>query len=534
MEIKVIALVFTLCVASWDTVEGRSFRFSTTPLNRYSFPPHFDFGVASSAYQYEGAAKEGGRTQSIWDNFTHAFPERTSMDNGDVAVDFYHRYKEDVQLMKGMNIDSFRFSLSWSRILPSGKLSDGVNKEGVQFYKNLIDELIKNGIKPFITIYHWDIPQALDDEYGSFLSPRIIDDFRNYARFCFQEFGDKVSMWTTFNEPYVYSVSGYDAGNKAMGRCSKWVNSLCVAGDSGTEPYLVSHHLLLAHAAAVEEFRKCDKISKDAKIGIVLSPYWFEPYDIASDADKEAVERALAFNLGWHLSPLVFGDYPKTIKANAGNRLPSFTKEQSMMVKNSFDFIGVNYYTARFVAHDLHVDISRPRFMNDQHLQYKMTNRSGDNISSESDGSKILWSYPEGFRKILKHIKNTYNNPTIYITENGFDDYENGTVTREEILEDTKRIKYHQEHLQELQKAITEDGCDVRGYFTWSLLDNFEWEHGYAVRFGLYYVDYADGLKRHAKNSAKWFKHFLQRSEKPMPMDLFKSVKNWWSALQMI
>ncbi|CAD5332582.1 unnamed protein product [Arabidopsis thaliana] len=413
MAIKLIALVITLCVASWDVAQGRSLRFSTTPLNRYSFPPHFDFGVASSAYQYEGAVEEGGRSLSIWDNFTHAFPERTNMDNGDVAVDFYHRYK-------------------------------------------------------------------------------------------------------------------------AMGRCSKWVNSLCIAGDSGTEPYLVSHHLLLAHAAAVEEFRKCDKISQDSKIGIVLSPYWFEPYDSASNADKEAVERALAFNIGWHLSPLVFGDYPETIKISAGNRLPSFTKEQSMMVKNSFDFIGVNYYTARFVAHDLNVDISRPRFMTDQHLQYKLTNRTGDTISLESDGTKILWSYPEGLRKILNYIKNKYNNPTIYITENGFDDYENGTVTREEILEDTKRIEYHQKHLQELQKAITEDGCDVKGYFTWSLLDNFEWEHGYAVRFGLYYVDYKNGLQRHAKHSAMWFKHFLERSGKPMPMDLFKSVKRWWSTLQMI
>ncbi|CAD5332583.1 unnamed protein product [Arabidopsis thaliana] len=405
------------------------------------------------------------------------------MDNGDVAVDFYHRYKDDIKLIKEMNMDSFRFSLSWSRILPSGKLSDGVNKEGVQFYKNLIDELIKNGIKPFVTIYHWDIPQALDDEYGSFLSPRII---------------------------------------------------LCIAGDSGTEPYLVSHNLLLAHAAAVEEFRKCDKISQDAKIGIVLSPYWFEPYDIDSESDKEAVERALVFNIGWHLSPLVFGDYPETIKTTAGNRLPSFTKEQSMMLQNSFDFIGINYYTARFVAHDLHVDLSRPRFTTDQHLQYKLTNRSGDHISSESDGTKILWSYPEGLRKLLNYIKNKYNNPTIYITENGFDDYENGSVTREEIIEDTKRIEYHQNHLQQLQKAITEDGCNVKGYFTWSLLDNFEWEHGYAVRFGLYYVDYKNGLSRHAKNSAKWFKHFLQRSGKPMPLDLFKSVKNWWSAIPMI
>ncbi|XP_023632558.1 beta-glucosidase 32 [Capsella rubella] len=454
MAIK-LALVI-LFVASWDVAKGRSLTFSTkSSLDRYSFPPGFSFGVASSAYQYEGATEEGGRTPSIWDNFTHAYPERTNMNNGDIAVDFYHRYKDDIKLIKYMNMDSFRFSISWSRILPSGKLNDGVNSEGVQFYKNLIDELIKNGIEPFVTIYHWDIPQALYDEYGGFLSPRIIDDFRNFARVCFENFGDKVDMWTTINEPYVYSVAGYDNGNKAMGRCSKWVNKLCVAGDSSREPYLVSHHLLLAHAAAVEEFRTCDKISKDAQIGIVLSPFWFEPYDVASHADKEAVERALASYVGWHLDPLVFGDYPETIKKNAGNRLPSFTKEQSNMVKNSFDFIGVNYYTARFVAHQEHNDPSRLRFTTDQHLEYKMTNRSGDHISSQSDGSKVLYSYPEGIRKILNYIKNKYNNPTIYITEIGFDDYDIAKMPREQILKDIQRIEYHKKHLEELRKAIT-------------------------------------------------------------------------------
>ncbi|CAH8322756.1 unnamed protein product [Eruca vesicaria subsp. sativa] len=532
MAIK-LALLVTVFVASLAVSKGRSLTFSKK-LDRYSFPPGFSFGVASSAYQYEGAIEEGGRTQSIWDNFTHAHPERTNMDNGDIAVDFYHRYKDDIKLIKEMNMDTFRFSISWSRILPSGKLSDGVNTEGIQFYKNLIDELIENGIRPFVTIYHWDIPQVLDDEYGGFLSPRVIDDFRNYARVCFEEFGGKVDMWTTFNEPYVYSVAGYDSGNKAMGRCSKWVNSLCVAGDSGTEPYLVSHHLLLAHAAAVEEFRKCDKISQDAKIGIVLSPFWFEPYDIDSHADKEAVNRALDSYIGWHLHPLTFGDYPETIKKNAGNRLPHFTKEQSEFIKNSFDFIGINYYTARFVAHKHHHDHTRLRFTTDQHLEYKVINRSGDYISSESDGTKLLYSYPEGIRKILNYIKYKYNNPAIYITENGFDDYNVGTVPREQLLKDTKRIQYHEKHLQELHKAITVDGCDVRGYLAWSLLDNFEWEHGYAMRFGLYYVDYADDLKRYAKDSAKWFKTFLERSDQPTPMDLFKSIKKLWSALQMI
>ncbi|KAL0862186.1 hypothetical protein Bca101_041304 [Brassica carinata] len=529
-----LALVVTLFLVSCAVSKGRSLKFSTKQLDRYSFPPDFSFGVGSSAYQYEGAVAEGGRTQSIWDNFTHAYPERTNMDNGDIAVDFYHRYKDDIKLIKEMNMDTFRFSISWSRILPSGKLSDGVNNEGIQFYKNLIDEILKNGIKPFVTIYHWDIPQALEDEYGGFLSPRIIDDFRNFARVCFQEFGDKVDMWITFNEPYIYSVAGYDKGNKAMGRCSKWVNSLCVAGDSSTEPYIVSHHLLLAHAAAVEEFRNCDKISQDGKIGIVLSPFWVEPYDVDSHADKEAVERALDYYLGWHLDPLVFGDYPKSIKRNAGKRLPSFTRLQTQMIRNSFDFIGINYYSARYVTRQLQSDHSRLRFTTDQHVEYKVTNRDGDYISSESDELKFIYVYPEGLRKLLNHIKNKYNNPTIYITENGYDDYDVGTVPREQLLKDTKRIEYHEKHLQELKKAITEDGCDVRGYSAWSLLDNFEWEHGYTMRFGLYYVDYADDLKRYAKDSAKWFKTFLERKEQATLLDLFNSIKKWWSPLQMI
>ncbi|CAN8286475.1 unnamed protein product [Cochlearia groenlandica] len=534
MAIK-LTLVVTLFISLWAFSMGRSLRVSTKQFNRYSFPNGFSFGVGSSAYQYEGAVAEGGRTQSIWDSFTHAYPERTNMENGDIAVDFYHRYKDDIKLIKEMNMDTFRFSISWSRILPSGKLSGGVNIEGIQFYKNLIDEIIKNGIKPFITIYHWDIPQALEDEYGGFLSPRIIEDFRNFARVCFQEFGDKIDMWITINEPYIYSVAGYDNGNKAMGRCSKWVNSLCVAGDSSTEPYLVSHNLLLAHAVAVQEFRICDKISKNGKIGIVLSPMWVEPYDIDSQADKEAVARALDYYLGWHLDPLVFGDYPKTLKHNAGNRLPSFTKNQSEMVKNSFDFIGVNYYSARYVTRQLHNDPSRLRFLMDQRVEYKCKNlKKMKNILSLIDELKFIYIFPEGIRKLLNYIKNKYNNPTIYITENGYDDNDAGTKPREQLLKDTKRIEYHEKHLQELHKAITVDGCDVRGYSAWSFLDNFEWERGYTMRFGLYYVDYKDDLKRYAKDSAKWFKKFLEKSEKTTPLDLSKTIKKWWFALQMI
>ncbi|AEE80017.1 Beta-glucosidase 30 [Arabidopsis thaliana] len=480
-------------------------------LDRHSFPDDFIFGTAASAFQYEGATSEGGKSPTIWDHFSLTYPERTKMHNADVAIDFYHRYKDDIKLMKELNMDAFRFSISWSRLIPSGKLKDGVNKEGVQFYKDLIDELLANDIQPSMTLYHWDHPQSLEDEYGGFLSPKIVEDFRDFARICFEEFGDKVKMWTTINEPYIMTVAGYDQGNKAAGRCSKWVNEKCQAGDSSTEPYIVSHHTLLAHAAAVEEFRKCEKTSHDGQIGIVLSPRWFEPYHSDSTDDKEAAERALAFEIGWHLDPVIHGDYPEIVKKYAGNKLPSFTVEQSKMLQNSSDFVGINYYTARFAAHLPHIDPEKPRFKTDHHVEWKLTNHSG-HIIGPGEERGFLFSHPEGLRKVLNYIKERYNNMPVYIKENGINDNDDGTKPREEIVKDTFRIEYHKTHFEELHKAIVEDGCDVRGYYAWSLMDNFEWEHGYTARFGLYYVDFVNGLKRYPKDSVKWFKRFLKKS----------------------
>ncbi|CAH8357465.1 unnamed protein product [Eruca vesicaria subsp. sativa] len=480
-------------------------------LDRHSFPDGFIFGTAASAYQYEGATDEGGKSPAIWDHFSRTYPERTKMHNADVAIDFYHRYKDDIKLMKELNMDAFRYSISWARLIPSGKLKDGVNKEGVQFYKDLIDELVANDIQPSMTLYHWDHPQSLEDEYGGFLSPKIVEDFRDFARICFEEFGDKVKMWTTINEPYIMTIAGYDQGNKAAGRCSKWVNEKCHAGDSSTEPYIVSHNVLLAHAAAVDEFRKSKKISHDSQIGIVLSPRWFEPYHSDSTEDKEAAERALAYEIGWHLDPVIHGDYPEIVKKYGGNKLPSFTEEQSNMLKNSSDFVGVNYYTARFATHIPEINPAKPRFKTDHHVEWKVTNHSG-HIIGHGDERGLILSHPEGLRKILNYIKDRYNNIPVYIKENGINDNDDGTKPREEILKDTFRIEYHDTHIQQLHKAIVEDGCDVRGYYAWSMMDNFEWEHGYTARFGLYYVDFVNGLKRYPKDSVKWFKRFLKRS----------------------
>ncbi|EOA34017.1 hypothetical protein CARUB_v10021512mg [Capsella rubella] len=505
-------LFILLLVTSWLTQEITSLPPEPRVLDRSSFPDDFIFGTAISAFQSEGATSEGGKSETIWDYFSHTFPERTNMHNGDVAADFYHRYKDDIKLMKELNMDAFRFSISWARIVPSGKVKDGVNKEGIEFYNALIDELIANGIQPSVTLYHWDHPQALEDEYGGFLSPQIIEDFRNFARVCFENFGDKVKMWTTINEPYVISVAGYETGNKAVGRCSKWVNSQCQAGDSAVEPYIVSHHLLLSHAAAVQEFRNCNKTLQDDKIGIVLSPWWLEPSDFTSYTDKEAVERGLALEVDWHLNPVIYGDYPEIMKKHVGNRLPSFTQEQSKMLINSSDFIGINYYSARFTVHLPRIDPGRSRFRTDHHFEKRVTNHSNHEIGPGEDRG-LTHSFPQGLRRVLNYIKDKYNNPIIYIKENGISDYDDGSKSREDILNDTFRISYLKDHLKQLHKAIVDDGCDVRGYYVWSLLDNFEWEFGYSARFGLYYVDYEDDLKRYPKNSVNWFIQFLARPE---------------------
>ncbi|KAL5758564.1 hypothetical protein ACOSP7_021175 [Xanthoceras sorbifolium] len=475
-------------------------------FNRRRFPDDFIFGTASSSYQYEGAANEDGRGPSIWDTFTHNFPDRIADGkNGDVAVDHYHHYKEDVQIMKDMNMDAFRFSISWSRLLPRGKLSGGVNRKGIDFYNNLINDLLSNGLQPYVTIFHWDLPQTLEDEYGGFLSPHIVGDFRDFAQLCFQEFGDRVKHWITINEPFTYSSRGYAEGLHAPGRCSKWVNEACQAGNSSTEPYIVSHHMLLSHAAAVDVYRKKYQTIQKGKIGITLVSHWVVPYS-KTKPDVEAAMRALDFMFGWFMDPLTYGDYPISMRVLVGERLPKFTKKQSMMVKGSFDFIGLNYYTAYYaancpVANSINITYSTDSLAN------LTPDRDGIFIGPQA-ASSWLHVYPKGLRDLLIYMKEYYKNPTIYITENGMDEFNNSTLPLEEALKDPMRIDYFNRHLRYLNKAIGE-GVNVKGYFAWSLLDNFEWSEGYTSRFGINFVDYEDGFKRYPKQSAIWFKNFL-------------------------
>uniref|UniRef100_A0A0E0BWM5 Uncharacterized protein n=1 Tax=Oryza meridionalis TaxID=40149 RepID=A0A0E0BWM5_9ORYZ len=444
--VLLLLLAFT-CAAYNDAGE-------LPPISRRSFPKGFIFGTSSSSYQFEGAAAED---------------KITDKSNGDGACNSYHLYKEDVRIMKEMGMDAYRFSISWSRILPNGSLSGGVNREGINYYNNLINELLSKEVQPFATLFHFDTPQALEDKYKGFLSPNIINDYKDYAEICFKEFGDRVKHWITFNEPWNFCSMGYASGTMAPGRCSSWEKGKCRVGDSGREPYTACHHQLLAHAETVRLYKEKYQFTEEA---IRQSPFI---------RDNNLNRRSAKF-----MDPLIRGDYPLSMRELVGNRLPEFSKEQSEMVKGAFDFIGLNYYASSYADND------PPSY--------------GHNNSYNTDShAKIT-----GLRELLLHIKENYGNPTIYITENGVDEVNNKTMRLKESLKDDIRIEYYHKHLLALLSAMR-DGANVKGYFAWSLLDNFEWSEGYTVRFGINFVDYDNGMKRYPKNSARWFKKFLRK-----------------------
>ncbi|XP_057989973.1 beta-glucosidase 17-like isoform X1 [Hevea brasiliensis] len=479
----------------------------TTPINRSNFPAGFIFGASSSAYQYEGATQVDGRGPSIWDTFVRDFPGKIAdHSTGNVAEEFYYLFKEDIARLKEMGLDSFRFSFSWSRILPKGKIGGGVNQRGVDFYNFLIDELISNDIQPLVTLFHWDVPQSLEDEYGGFLSSNIVDDYRDYVDFCFKEFGDRVKSWITLNEPDVFALKGYAIGIDAPGRCSSYIGN-CTVGNSATEPYMVVHNIILSHATAVNLYREKYKPSQKGKVGITVSVRWMVPKYPTVSCIK-AASRALDFSFGWVVHPMVYGDYPETMRYLVGTRLPNFTEAQAKMVKGSLDFVGVNYYTARYAE--------KVTSYSSMYLSY--TTDSRVNLTTEKNGIPIgepafptwLYIYPRGIGEFMLYVKKVYNNLPIIITENGVADPNNVSIPLSDALNDTIRIKYHSHHLSYLLAAI-KDGVDVRGYYVWSFLDDFEWELGYTVRFGINYIDYENGLKRYPKLSALWFKNFLHK-----------------------
>ncbi|CAI0399880.1 unnamed protein product [Linum tenue] len=419
--------------------------------------------------------------------------------------------QEDILRMKAMNLDAYRFSISWTRVLPHGKIQDGINDAGVQFYHKLLDLLRKHGLEPYVTIWHWDTPQALEAEYGGFLSRNIVKDFKDYCNFLFSEYGDKVKKWITLNEPMVHVMRGYDEGLHAPGRCSGWVNNKCVAGDSATEPYIVTHNLLLAHAAAYRLYEEEYKDDQKGMVGITIVTFWFLPYNPDVRADRFAVERSLDFNYGWYLDPIHNGRYPRNMVDLVGSRLPTFTNQESLMLKKSYDFIGLNYYTTYYAKNNTDFDPAQLRYTHDSRATTTPNSKEGGLIG-EPMGSNWQYNYPQGLRNLLNYTKNMYGDPDIYITENGMGTQEDPKQTLAEARADTMRVNFYSAHLASLHRAINEEEVKVRGFFAWSYADNYEWSDGYSVRFGLNYVNYTD-LSRHSKHSACWYSRFCSRDQ---------------------
>ena len=309
------------------------------PSSTSKFPDTFVWGAATSSYQIEGATTEGGRGDSIWDIFCEEDGKIADGSNGDVACDHYHRVEEDVKLMKELGLNAYRFSIAWPRIFPNGT-GKVANPAGIAFYNHLVDELINHDIEPWVTLYHWDLPQALEEQYGGWQSPKIIEDFGNYAYTCYEAFGDRVKHWITINESWTIAVQAYEDGTKAPGKISNPTLDVYVAG----------HHLLLAHARAARIYKTKFARRQNGMIGMSNSGDFRYPLNPNSQLDLDAAERAMMFQYGWFVHPLVYGDYPKEMKERVGNRLPTFTDAERQELVGSLDFMGLNHYSTLYAS----------------------------------------------------------------------------------------------------------------------------------------------------------------------------------------
>jgi beta-galactosidase len=457
-----------------------------------SFPENFVWGTATAAYQIEGGHDADGKGPSIWDAFC-TIPGRIAHgESGNIACDHYHRFREDVVLMKELGLRHYRMSISWPRLLPTGRAADGgVNEAGIRFYSDLIDALLESGITPWVTLYHWDLPLALQTESDGWLNPNIATDFADYARLCFSRFGDRVKNWITLNEPWVVAILGHGQGVFAPGRRSH------------SEPYTAAHHLLRAHAKAVEVYRT-EFPHQRGQIGITNNCDWREP-KTDRPGDIAAAERALDFYIGWFADPIFGrGDYPATMRERVADRLPRFTEAEQTSLQGSSDFFGLNTYTTMFAAEAKESDGPQ-----DVHGNGGISEDQDVTLSVDPDWPKTDYNWavvPWGCRKLLEYLDRRYSHPPIIITENGCA-YNDGP-SADGAIHDQRRIDFYSGYLEACRQAIG-SGVDLRGYFAWSFMDNMEWAKGYALQFGLIHVD-RETLKRTPKDSAHWYADYVK------------------------
>jgi beta-glucosidase len=435
-----------------------------------SFPREFVWGAATAAFQIEGATTADGRGESIWDRFARTPGKVRNGDTGDPACEHYYRWREDLDLMQSLGLGGYRFSIAWPRIQPEGR--GPANRKGLDFYRGLVEGLLERGIRPLATFYHWDLPQALEDT-GGWAARDTSARFVEYAGLVFDELGDLVEDWITHNEPYVASFLGYAYGTKAPG-ATDWQRAL-----------RASHHLLLSHGETVRAFRES---GRSGRIGITLDLTVARPGS-ASTEDAAAAERLDGHHNRWFLDPILRGAYPQDLVELYERRfgpLDAVRDGDLETIAQPLDFLGVNFYRPNLVTA---LDDGSVLGMRDLPL--------------DAETTAMGWAIvPGALTELLVRLKNDYGDTPLLITENGaaFEDRLNGG----NVVEDPLRVAYLETHLAALEDAI-ERGVDVRGYYVWSLLDNFEWEHGYSHRFGIVYVDYAT-QRRIPKRSALWYR----------------------------
>ena len=457
---------------------GSAMQSTSSTMTDGRLPGDFVWGAAVSAYQIEGATDKDGRGESIWDRFSATPGRIVNGDDGQVACDSYHRYRDDVRLMRGLGLNAFRFSIAWPRILPAGR--GRPNAAGLDHYDRFVDELLGSGIEPFVTLYHWDLPQALEDR-GGWPMRETVDAFAEYVEVVAGRLGDRVRHWITQCEPWVISWLGYGVGEHAPGRADE------------KDALAAAHHVLLSHGRAAEVLRRT---SPSAEVGITIDLVAFHP---ATDSpeDLAAVARSDSFRNRWILDPVLKGEYPAGLRESFPHASPPVQDGDMETIAAPLDFLGVNYYTRSVV---------------------RANPAGGDPVTVIPEGSEHTgrgWEvYPDGLFELLVRLNDEYELPKLYVTENGAafpDSRSNGAV------HDEKRISYIERHVAAIRHAV-ERGVPVRGYFLWSLLDNFEWAQGYSQRFGIVYVDY-ETLERIPKASYFWYRDLIAGgTDSPAPV----------------
>lgn len=441
-----------------------------------SNPPSLVWGVATSSYQIEGAAFEDGRSPSIWDTFCRIPGKVLNGDTGDVACDHYHRWQDDLDLIKGLGVDAYRFSVAWPRVMPGGV--GAVNEAGLDFYESLVDGLLARGLQPYCTLYHWDLPQVLEDA-GGWVNRDTAFAFAEYADALSGRLGDRVVSYATLNEPWCSAYLGYANGHHAPGYKDLKMS------------LQATHHLLLAHGLALPVLRQN---TPGAEHGIVLNLKQIYP-ESESPEDRAAAERFDGFHNLLYLEPLFRGRYPQGLWDDLSGYAPVIKEGDLDIMSAPLDFLGVNYYTPEFVEH-----APEGEWPNARSVEHP-----------EAEKTAMGWEvYPQGLTDLLLRVNKDYGVP-LYVTENGAA-YPDPDKLAGDELRDEARVDYYQRHLKAVQNAL-EQGVDVRGYFAWSLLDNFEWAFGYEKRFGIVHVDF-ETQQRTLKDSAKWYRGFVSEQRR--------------------